>query len=311
MLQLAGPTRVPGQYVIRNTKYGPVMQKWPKKRPEKKSPGAIYAENRWAMACTWASAPDAGQLDSAIVFAKGTMNVPRDFLTMNAYGTHTRFYFDDGTEWTRYRDVTANAQYVLDQVIDEAPAILIRDANGWVGLQPTEGGQALLWDGTQFQFLTLDVPDAVTTTNYLNGFLAPNVAATVPVNIVGGTAVTLRAGTIVSGVAFTGNAANAASVVGCALYSRTGNVPGARVALGPQATGVVQGINTRDFAAPYLVPADDLYFAAITNHTSAFNQYGSNSTIWGFSGTSSYPPANPLTAITSSYVATWPKTWVY
>jgi hypothetical protein len=230
---------------------------------------------------------------------------------MNAYGTHTRFYFDDGSEWVRYRDVTANAQYVLDQVIDEAPAMLVRTAEGWIGLQPTEGGQALIWDGENFRFATFDVPDAVTTTNYLNGLLNPGSNAAVAVNICGGTFATFKQDAVLTGVAFYANAAAATSVVGCALYSRTGNGPGARVALGAQVTGVVQGVNVRPFAAPFIVPSTDLYMPAITVHTAGFNQANSNSTISGWQGSSSYPPANPFGAFTQAFTNTIPKTWAY
>lgn len=144
---LGGPARRPGQYYLARGNGGLLAKKWPRKRGRAATPAQLYKETEFGTAARWASSPDPGQLESAIVASKGVNNVPRDFLTASAFGTHTQFYFEDGTEWTRYRDVTVNAQLVLDQVTDDPLSIVWRSQGGWIGATPNAAGQVLTYNG--------------------------------------------------------------------------------------------------------------------------------------------------------------------
>jgi len=156
---LGPPSKVPGQYYVRSTDRGLVLSTWPKKRGGKKTPAQAYKEAEFGMAARFAANPDPEQLDSAIIAAEGTTMVPRDFLTADCFGTLWTFQFADGTFWTRYRDVTINAQLVLDQVTDDTPAVMWRAPIGWVGTQPTAAFQVLTWTGTEIAF-TNGIPPA-------------------------------------------------------------------------------------------------------------------------------------------------------
>ena len=155
---LGPPSKVPGQYYVRSTERGLVLSTWPKKRGGKKTPAQAYKEAEFGMAARFAANPDPEQLDSAIVAAEGTTMVPRDFLTADCYGTLWTFQFADGTFWTRYRDVTINAQLVLDQVTDDTPAVMWRAPIGWVGTQPGAVGDVLTWNGVEILWQNLIPP---------------------------------------------------------------------------------------------------------------------------------------------------------
>ena len=169
--QLGAPARVPGQYYIASTERGLVLKTWPKKKSGPKTPAQFYKETEFGLAASWAANPDAGQLDSAIVAAEGTTMVPRDFLTANAYGTLWTLVFEDGTEWVRYRDVTINAQLVLDQVTDDTPSIMWRSPVGWVGIQPTTDGDVVVFQNGVVKFASVIPPP----TPYDAGAGAPTV----------------------------------------------------------------------------------------------------------------------------------------
>jgi hypothetical protein len=135
--------RVRGQIIGRVTKRGIVVQKWPRKRPEKPSPGVRYARAEFALAASWASDPEPVMYQTAIEYAKGTDLVPRDLLMMAIYGTYYTFTLPNGATPTFYRMVAANAQLTLDQVTSTVGAMLVRTAVGWVEVLPGNDGQYL------------------------------------------------------------------------------------------------------------------------------------------------------------------------
>jgi hypothetical protein len=146
--QLGAPARVPGQYYIRSTKYGLVLQAWPKKRSGKKTPAQFYKETEFALASSWASDPYDVGLAAAIAAAENTTMVPRDFLTAATYGTIITFEGDPNVNWVSYRSVTVNAQLTLDQVTDTVGSVMWRAEVGWVGIGPGSNGFVVTsWNG--------------------------------------------------------------------------------------------------------------------------------------------------------------------
>lgn len=141
-------TRSPGNFLLVNGKNGPYIKKWPKKRSTGYKPGNFYREEEFAIAAAWAADPEPHNMAAAIAAAEGVPMVPRDFITMTAYGTSLTFYDEDGDVWTKYRDVTVNAQLTLDQVTDEVGSLIYRADVGWIGIPLGSAGYVLTnWQG--------------------------------------------------------------------------------------------------------------------------------------------------------------------
>jgi hypothetical protein len=142
----AAPGAVPtarGLFYVRDTKWGPVAQAWPKKRGKAKEGGRLWAEQQFRAAAAMSANPSALDLGTAIEMVKGTTYVPRDFLMSCAYGLGYQLVNPDGTVWLTRHDMSDNPQYLLDNVTDTVGAMLFRDTYGWVGLDPGTNGYIL------------------------------------------------------------------------------------------------------------------------------------------------------------------------
>lgn len=308
--QLGAPVRVPGQYYIVSGRNGLIVKKWPRKRGRNSSAAQTYKEWEFGLAAREASSPDGGLLGAAISYADGSLMLPRDFLIQSAYGTHTRIYFEDGSEWTRYRDVTINGQLVLDQVSDTVGAMMYRAPVGWVEVSPGINGSFLYFNNLVPQWLPSAPPAGAIPTAGMYGLLNPAANATILPNVLGGTAAILTAGTIVNALNMYITLANGTSKVAPVIYTRTGNQPGALAQSGPQVTGVTVGINRFPFTTPYLVLTTDLYYLGISNTVANLNQANTNATVYGWQRNSAFPPPNPAGVVTHSFVSTVPKVWI-
>lgn len=145
----AAPGAVPtarGLFYVRDTKWGPVAQAWPKKRGKAKEGGRLWAEQQFRAAAAMSANPSALDLGTAIEMVKGTTYVPRDFLMSCAYGLGYTLVNPDGTVWKTRHDMSDNPQYLLDNVSDTVGAMLFRDTYGWVGLGPSSNGYILTMD---------------------------------------------------------------------------------------------------------------------------------------------------------------------
>jgi hypothetical protein len=143
MENLGAPLRVPGQYYTVSTKWGVQLRKWPKKRGAQSTAAQTYKEAEFGGVARDASNPEPGMLQSATLFAKGTMMVPRDFIIGALMGTLIDVTFDDGTPWPSYRSMTVNAQLVMDQLNDEPGSLAYRDSIGWGAIMPGLNGFVL------------------------------------------------------------------------------------------------------------------------------------------------------------------------
>jgi len=85
--------------VVRATKNGIVIQKWPKKRGASMHPIQKHYAIRFGFAARMAANPEPLSLLTAMEMAKGTEQVPRDILTMAALGVYYEPIGPDGQQW--------------------------------------------------------------------------------------------------------------------------------------------------------------------------------------------------------------------
>jgi hypothetical protein len=298
-----------GGFVIRRTRDGTVIAKWPRRLGKWRTPGAFYQQQEFATVARGASSPEPVGLATSINLAKGTHQVPRDLAMMAAYGKLYELTFADGTVPVYYRMVAANAQLTLDQVTDTPGAMLYRSPAGWLEIPPGNNGDVLWMFGQVPQWL--QAPADGSDANVPPFMALNNIGSNTSVNnnTITGTGYILQALQTITNLHFWANAASASSVVTPAIYGNTSNAPGALLTEGSPITGIVAGINTLPLTTPYVVPTTGFYFPCIRLTGSAFNQWTQNGTMWGFGRSTANPLPNPMGAITSSFAATWIRPW--
>jgi len=291
---LGGPVRRRGQYYLRHTKWGMILSKWPAKRTKRYTPANFYKQTEFGIAASEATNPDPGLYDAAVVSAKGSGMVPRDFLVASAYGTHTDFTFEDGSIWVRYRDVTVNAQLVLDQVTDTVGAMMYRAPQGWVEIMPGSNGQFLNVTDSVPTWRTVGAPGAPVPLLSTPCNQNPGGTGNVAVNSLTGSFHALMAGTVVTGIAFYAAANAATSHVQGGLWYIDYGVSNPRKALAPSITGVTKGWNLRPFSAQWLVDVSGIYCAGLQVNTALFSQWIQTPTFASWAATNASPPPDPL-----------------
>lgn len=132
-----------GIYQVVQYRGGLIVKKWPKKRGSPKTPGDWYHTMEFGTVAAWVSRPHYLDYGTAVEFAKGTEQIPRDILMMCAYGLYFDVYLPDGQLMPKVREMSTNAQFVLDQITEETGALVWRSPIGWIGLPPGNNGQVL------------------------------------------------------------------------------------------------------------------------------------------------------------------------
>lgn len=89
---------VRGAFYIRDTRWGPRAQAWPKPRKNWSLLQKQY-RTRFAFAARMAATPYPLDYQTAVEMAKGTEQVPRDILTMAALGQYYEIVGPDGIPW--------------------------------------------------------------------------------------------------------------------------------------------------------------------------------------------------------------------
>lgn len=293
-LQLGAPVRVPGQYYISASKWGPIVKKWPRKRGAISSPAQRYKQWEFGLAAQESTSTDGGLFDAAIVAARDTTMLPRDFIVASAYGTIIDLTFEDGSAWTRYRDVTINAQLVLDQVTDTVGALLYRGPYGWVEIVPGSNGQYLSVVDTVPAFVTVGAPGATVPLTAHPQPIAPGAGTNCNVNSLTGSFLQLNAGTVVTGIAVYANAAAATCRVNPGLWRPNIGVGNAKVVTGPQVIGIAKGWNLLPFDTQTLIVASDCYLAGININTALFQQVNQIPAVAGWQAANALPLPDPL-----------------
>jgi len=302
---------LPGQYYIRSTRNGLVLSKWPRKRGTASTPAQFYKETEFGLAAQWASSPEANNLDQAITLAKGTLMVPRDFITASAYGTALELLWEDGTPWTQYRTVTVNAQLVLDQVTDDIGSLMYRAPVGWIGVVPGSNGQYLQIVNGVPTFVTVGAPGATTPLTNAPIGMSPGAGTATGVNVLTGKFHNLNIGSVVNGIAVYANTAAPTCRLTPGLWLM--NIGAATVlqASGPQVIGLTKGWNRLPFSSQFLVTQSDVYAAGCQISTAAFTQVNLSPALAGFVATSSLPLPTNLTITTIAANNTNVNTYLY
>lgn len=135
--------RSKGDFIVLAGPNGYVAQKWPKKRGPGKNPYDKWRQAEFAWVANAVSTPHPLDYGTAVEMVKGTTYVPRDFLMMCAYANAYIIRNPDGTEWPRFRDVTNNPQYLLEQITSTPGAMLFRDTDLWSWIAPDNNGYVL------------------------------------------------------------------------------------------------------------------------------------------------------------------------
>lgn len=138
---------VRGVVYIRDTRWGPIVQKWPKKRDKATAGYDLYRQGEFGIAARWAVQPVDLDYGTAVEMAKGTEQVPRDILMMAMQGLYYIPIGPDGREIRSTRMDNPNPQYILDMVGDTPGSMLIRTDIGWVLLTPGSDGDVVTMNG--------------------------------------------------------------------------------------------------------------------------------------------------------------------
>lgn len=141
--QQGNTPRSKGDFLVLATKHGWVAQKWPKKRGAPKTPYDRWRHKEFGIVANMVSSPIDLDYGTALEMVKGTTYVPRDFLMMCVFANAYVIKNPDGTEWTRYRDMTNNPQYMLEQLTSTPGSIIVRGDEFWTYLPPSSNGDVL------------------------------------------------------------------------------------------------------------------------------------------------------------------------
>lgn len=166
--QQGNTPRSKGDFLVLATKHGWVAQKWPKKRGAAKTPYDRWRHKEFGLVANMVSSPIDLDYGTALEMVKGTTYVPRDFLMMCVFANAYVIKNPDGTEWTRYRDMTNNPQYMLEQLTNTPGALIVRGDEFWTYLPPASNGDVLtMVDGMPQWEEPLPVPPNVVLTTVL------------------------------------------------------------------------------------------------------------------------------------------------
>lgn len=135
--------RSKGDFIVLAGKYGYQAQAWPRKRGQASTPYDLWRHKEFAWVANAVSNPYALDYGTATEMVKNTTYVPRDFLMMCAYANAYDIFNPDGTQWQRYRDVTNNPQYMLEQLTNTPGAMIYRGQDLWTWLGPGNNGYVL------------------------------------------------------------------------------------------------------------------------------------------------------------------------
>ena len=106
-----------GSFYVREFRGRTIAQAWPKKRTKPYSKAEIDHQRRFGFAAKMAATPYPVDYQTAVEFAKGTEQVPRDILTTAALGRYFTFSGPDGQEWTHVEGSTVNQTTQEDEFV--------------------------------------------------------------------------------------------------------------------------------------------------------------------------------------------------
>lgn len=123
------------------------VQAWPKKRGNNPSAVQAVAQQNFAAIQRYSKSPVPEDNIAARILSEGTMKLPRDLITMAAFGTLIQVTLKDGTVYYPARAVTKEVQVMLDSISNTPGSMLVRSGTEWIGLAPGLLGQVLTGNG--------------------------------------------------------------------------------------------------------------------------------------------------------------------
>lgn len=93
--------RVRGAFLVKAGIYGPYAAKWPRKAGPPKTPAQQFTSAQFGIAARMAANSEPVQFETAREMTKGTDWLPRDLLTLAAYGKAYELFAPDGTPFTQ------------------------------------------------------------------------------------------------------------------------------------------------------------------------------------------------------------------
>lgn len=122
-----------GSFYIRQTRWGPVAQKWPRKRPHWKNAVNLAQREQFKLMVRMQQNMSQADYVGAMGLQRGSLYVWRDVLTRALTA-----------RWIAFDPVSvATPQEILDSITDVVGALLVRTDTGWAGLLPDAAGKVL------------------------------------------------------------------------------------------------------------------------------------------------------------------------
>lgn len=296
--------------VIRSTKWGPIAQAWPRKRPEEPTPYQVYTREEFKIAARWAANPLELEYETAVNLVKGTEMVPRDFLIRCMYGNGYVFVQEDGTESTRFRDVAPNPQYVLDLVTSDIGSILWRAPEGWIWIEAGSVGDVLTWTTAGPQWLPAAVASGVSALGLQPSIVNPNAVTVMGLNLFSGAIQYFPAGAVFNAVQFYCSTTVPTTVIKAAIYSRDTANAGALMNEGTASAGTVPGLNHRRLNGTITITVPGFYYIGCQITVANISQANTNSTAAKFqvAAAGALPATfpNPTQGYVNTMLTCWP-----
>lgn len=127
-----------GSFYVRQTRWGPVAQAWPRKRPNWKNPTNLAQRAEFTRMVRAQQSMMSEDIVGAMGLARGSLFMWRDILNRSLVG---RFIDFDPVDYM-------TPQEILDAITDHVGAMLLRTEAGWIGLEPGADGQVATIDPT-------------------------------------------------------------------------------------------------------------------------------------------------------------------
>jgi len=167
-------TRRPGLLVQTKTRGGvPIMKGWPKKRGKKATPDQKHNQEQFALAQRAANECHPWQYLEAAAMSEGTIWNRREILVKAAQGSLFDIVIGADDYYGNWFEMAREIQALLDTVSDVPGTMLVRNAEGWVGLEPGVDGYVLSTNGEGFP--PHWIPVSVPTPSYQ--WSAPDISA--------------------------------------------------------------------------------------------------------------------------------------
>lgn len=136
---------VRGVVYVRQTRWGPVAQKWPRKRGKPKHAGQLWRQIEFGQIAAATKNVITQDYETACVITKDTNLVPRDVLMLAMMGNLFEVVDETGQVWKGWRFVVSNVQDVLEQLTNVPGAIPARGASLWEWISPGDVGDVLTY----------------------------------------------------------------------------------------------------------------------------------------------------------------------